>query len=102
MCLFEVTGQFHPTLKTSFLMAHLFTISIVAISNNSFLIIYKLDLENVIGAKNAFNENVVLTHCFQCLHKQLIYHYFSETVEFHSHVLFLETYISFLFLASKV
>ena len=57
-------------------MAHLFTIKwpfqIIL------LLLSIFDLENVIDAKTVvtFKEYVLLTHYFQCLNKQLIYHYF--------------------------
>ena len=40
------------------------------------------DLQNVIDAKTVvtFREYVLLTSCLQCLHKQVIYHYFQENV----------------------
>ena len=47
------------------------------ISNNS-LWLFIFDLENVLDTKTVvtFREYVLLTYCFQCLHKQIIYYYF--------------------------
>ena len=55
--------------------AHLF--AIWRPSQITLLWLLLFDLENVIDAKTVatFKGYVLLTSCFQCLHKQLMYHY---------------------------